>query len=179
MLTFRVPSSWANTRDTPFAYTLQYVQHERYMWGSIEVLSEAAIPDQDATCELGRKAGARARVSDWVDFLTTHPGLSASQPKPVSVDGYEGVRVTVHAARTWSNPCVDQLGPALMVVADDALGRDRFIFLGDGPATLTLVDVAGKTIVFKIGASDVYSLQRLIRRAERVIGSFGFLPSTS
>ena len=145
VLAFTVPDGWTNSFQTARAYNLQPPGRGFFF----QVLSQVAIPEQSADCSAQRKAGVGNSVTDWVDFLTSHPGLRAGSPTPVTVGAYEGVSVSVRVDPTWANTCPAAIGPAVILVTDNGASPDRTTWIDDQRTTLTIVDVAGETVIIR------------------------------
>ena len=171
--TYTVPSGWANWLDFDRTYTLN-PPADKYSFG---VFSHVAIPEQDATCKPTRKAGVGNTVTDWVNFLTKHPGLDAEAPVAVSVGGYHGFSVKFARAATWTKTCPNSIGPAIFVVTNDAEVPDRLLFVDDQQVTFWIVDVAGETVIIHVDSAPSAAVHLLdLGAAAPVIDSIVFTP---
>jgi hypothetical protein len=171
-LSFTVDAGWKNTLDRDRAYTL----HDNFAPEHFfQVLSEVAIPEQDATCSAKRKAGAGNTVADWASFLTKHPGLVATKPQAITVGGFDGVRIDVHVATTWTATCPNSLGPAVMLVTDNGAVPDRTRWIDDQNTTFRILDVAGETVIIYVesGHTDA-NLASVNAALQPVIDTFKF-----
>ena len=172
---YTVPSGWTNSLDFERSYTLN-PPADKYSFG---VLSHVAIPEQDDKCTPARKPGVGNKVSDWVSFLTKHPGLVAEAPVAVSVGGYAGSSVKFARASSWTKTCPNSIGPAIFVVTNEAEVPDRLLFVDDQQVTYWIVDVAGETVIIHVDSapSPAVHLGDLAAAAP-VIDSIVFTPGT-
>lgn len=143
---FTTPADWSNLLDIARTYTLAPAPHVF----DLQVLSHLAIPDQDAACSPVRKAGAGNAVADWVEFITTHPGLEAGAPQPVTIGGFEGQRVQFRRASGWTETCPNSLGPAVVLFTDDGATPERSVWIDDQTETAWIVDVDGTTVIVHV-----------------------------
>ena len=172
---YTVPAGWDNSLDFERSYTLN-PPADKYSFG---VLSHVAIPEQDDKCTPARKPGVGNKVSDWVSFLTKHPGLVAEAPVAVSIDGYAGFSVKFARSKSWTKTCPNSVGPAIFVVTNDAEVADRLLFVDDQQVTYWIVDVAGETVIIHVDSapSPAVHLGDLAAAAP-VIDSIVFTPGT-
>ena len=174
-LTYTVPTGWANWLDLARFYTLHYNFAPAH---TFQVISQVAIPDQAAGCTATLKEGAGNTVADWVTFLTKHPGLDASVPVPVTIGGYQGMRVTVSVAASWTNRCPNSIGPAVITMT--AASADGWLqMLDDQHDTLTILDVAGQTVIIMVESGpEAGVLDTLNTTFNPVIDTFRFAPGS-
>lgn len=161
-LSFSVPGGWLNVRDESSAYTLRQPDE---IGLTMHVLSGPAVPERRGECLVPRRSGTAESVESWIDFLTTHPSLSPSTPRPVVVGGYEGQRVIVRLVGSWPTPCPSAPGGP---------DPDAVLSIDDTVTALTIIDVDGRIVVVRLGAPTVYWFNHLVRLAEPVIASFEF-----
>jgi hypothetical protein len=173
-LAFEVPSGWTNTLDRDRAFTLRPPNGVF----TFQVLSQVAIPEQDGTCSAVRKEAAGNDVTDWITFLTTHPGLEASAPEPVSVGGHDGMRVQFQVASGWRATCPGSLGPAVVLVTDTGNPPSRVLWVDDQVSSFMILDVAGTTVILRIeSAPSIVANDFDVRTAQPVVDSFVFTPA--
>lgn len=172
-LTYEIPEGWANTLDR--ARTYSFLAPGNTL--SLQVMSEVAIPEQNAGCTAERKSGAGNTVADWVAFLETHPGLAATAPEPVTVGGYAGERITVFVGGAWPMTCPRSIGPAVVLITDSGATPDRVFWIDDQVTTFTILDVAGETVIIHMesgtGADANANDQRTV---QPIIDSMRFNP---
>lgn len=173
-LTFTVPDGWTNTMDIARSFTL----HDNFAGGHFfQVLSQVAIPEQDATCSATRKAGVGNTVADWVTFLTKHPGLTTTAPKPVTLGGFSGQQLDVRVASTWTQRCPDSIAPAVMLITDSGAVPSRVRWIDDQNTRFRILDVGGETVILYLEAGgEVGALDARDSELKSVIDTFVFTP---
>ena len=172
-MTYVVADGWTNVRDRARVYGLQRPGGDFVF----QVLSQNAIPEQNSVCSAVPKAGAGNSVSDWVDFLTKHPGLDASTPTPVTIDGHAGFSLVLTVAPTWKQTCPNALGPAVMLITDSGATPDRTIWIDNQVETLTILDIAGTTVIIRLeSGSEPAAQPRDLAKVQPVIDSMRFTP---
>lgn len=172
-LSFEIPAGWSNPLDRTRAYTFNAPGNTL----SLQIVSQVAIPEQVAGCAPQRKLGVGNAVADWVTFLTTHPGLVASAPEPVTVGGYSGTKVTFHVAGTWTETCPRSIGPAVFLITDNGPTPDRTYWIDDQYTTFTILDVAGETVIVHLeSAPSPAAHARDQQTIQPIIDSFTFTP---
>jgi hypothetical protein len=170
-LAFTIPAGWANSLDRERSYNLKPVDNLTYF----QVLSQNAIPEQNGACTAERKAGAKTTVAAFVQFYTSHPGLVATAPVPITVGGYAGQRVTVHVKATWTATCPGSIAPAVVLLTDTVTAPDRVIWIDDQYTTLWIFDVAGTTVVARVESGpSADAAARDQQRVQPIIDSFVF-----
>lgn len=176
-LSFQTPAGWENNVDIARAYRL--LDTGTAPFPEIEVMSQLAIAEQNATCAAARKAGAGTAVQDFIDFLTSHPGLDVTAPTPVDVGGYQGQSVQVRLGSTWFEKCPFNESPYAFLITDTGATPTRVRGLeGIDTMYLTFLDVAGETVVVNVvGPSDKAAMDAVITAAQPVIDSMRFTPA--
>lgn len=180
-LTYTVPagdasigpiSFWKNPYDMAGAYTLVPAHGSAY---SFQVVSDIAIPEQTADCSAKLKAGVGNSVTDWVSFLTTHPGLDAKAPVAVTIGGFSGFRVDFARASTWKASCPDSVGPAIIVITN--AGQTGVRWTDDQQETFWILDVSGQTVLITLDSSPSVAAHAAdLESAQPIIDSFHFNP---
>jgi hypothetical protein len=173
-LTYGVPDQWQNTLDKARAYTLETGMTPA---PTLLVMSQTAIPEQNAECTPARKAGVGNGVQDWVTFLTTHPGLDTSTPQPIAVGGYSGTRISFSVAKTWTQTCPDAVAPAVFVITDNGAVPQRVSWVDDQLSTWTILDVAGETVIVAVLSNNFPEVHaNILAAADEVMNTFRFAP---
>ena len=155
-LTLTVPDGWVNVRDIVRTYEVEPASSSGVPGHpDIEVLAMNAIPDQ-ASCGPVPLAGAGSTVTDFVDFVSHHPGLDATAPAPVTIDGYQGQSIDFGVRSDWTAMCpdIDPVNPvALMLTSTntDPPGR-HLAYAQDVRVRWIVLDVAGETVIVEMVA---------------------------
>ena len=117
----------------------------------ILVWTNVHIAEQTATCDPIPKAGAGDPVEDWIDFLTSHPGLDTTDPAPVDFPGGQdekGQTIDVSVAADWTTVCPTHTGPYVMLIANN--DGIEYGVPSDQRLQLTLLEVRGQTVVIEV-----------------------------
>lgn len=171
--TFDVPEGWENTQDRARTYRLM----PRGGTFTFDLLSQVAIPEQNSACSAERKAGAGNSVTDWVTFLTEHPGLSASTPERVTVGGREGTRVTFRVAVDWPQTCPRSVLNAVVTMTDSGSPPSRVLYVDDQVSSFTILDVDGETVILRVESGPATGAhERDLGTAQPIIDSIQFAP---
>lgn len=175
-LSFTVPAGWANRVDISRIYVLHYNFAPAH---AFQVISRVAIPDQSSDCTVSRRAGVGNAPSDWVTFLTSHPGLAVSTPEPVTIGGFEGFRLTLAVAASWALRCPNSIGPAVVTMTSAAGEAGWMQMLDDQHDTFTILDVAGQTVIIQVESGpEAGVLDTLNTTFNPVIDTFRFTPGS-
>jgi hypothetical protein len=170
---FTVPDGWTNSFDIERTYNLWPTPHLL----DVQVLSQLAIPEQNADCTPAAKEGAGNTVSDWVEFLTTHPGLITNQPKPVTIGGYEGQQVQFRVADDWTERCPDSIGPAVVLFTDSGTPPQRATWFDDHRVTAWILDVDGTTVIVHVASGpSLNANDDDVRTVQPILDSMSFAP---
>jgi RNA polymerase sigma-70 factor, ECF subfamily len=174
-LTYTVPAGWRNTLDKDRTFSWHSPGYTFFF----QIASQVAIPAQNARCSAERKAGVGNAVADWTAFLTKHPGLAATTPKPVTIGDYKGMSVTFHVNTAWTATCPNSIGPAVMIMTDSGSTPDRVVWIDDQYTTFDILDVAGETVIVHLESGPSAGADRQSQtEAQPIIDSFRFTPSS-
>ena len=175
-LTFTVSTGWKNTLDKARAYTIHYNFTRGHF---MQLVSQVAIPEQNTDCSPAWKAGAGNTVADWVTFLTTNPGLTATAPKAITMGGYQGVQLDVHVDSSWTATCPGSLGPAVVLWTHSGAQPETSRWIDDQQTTFRVLDVAGETVIIYLESSpNAADLAALNQDFEPFFSSFRFTPAS-
>jgi hypothetical protein len=174
-IAYDVPVNWTNPRDKSNTYVLHSSGGPDHFIG---LYSHVAIPEQDATCKVTRRSGVGNGVADWVEFLTTHPGLHALDPETLTVGGYPATRVTFTVAATWTQTCPKSVGPAVITITGDGTVPAWKDMVDDQTTSLTIVGVPGQTVIIEVQTGGAQTNQDLVwNMVKPVIDSLTFTPA--
>ena len=122
---YTVPDGWSNTSDFPDNYTL--MRSADYAVASdpkdgtkdlVEFYARPGIALQDQTCEPQVKPETGRSVDELIAYVTQHPGLTASIPQPITIDGHAGQMVDVSIAPSWTGRCPEVPDRILMLFTE-------------------------------------------------------------
>ena len=175
--TVTVPDGWANIRDITRTYELSTSTGQA---GPIEVLALNAIADQ-ASCGPVPLAGAGSTVQDFIDHVSHHPGLDATAPVPVTIDGYQGQSIDFGVRSDWTAMCpdIDPISPVVLLLTStntDPPAR-HLAYSQDVRARWIVLDVAGETVIVEVVGPPTQSLfDTAMAEDQPVIDSLDFSP---
>jgi hypothetical protein len=178
-LTLSVPDGWVNVRDIVRTYEVEPASSSGVPGHpDIEVLAMNAIPDQ-ASCGPVPLAGAGSTVTDFVDFVSHHPGLDATAPVPVTIDGYQGQSIDFGVRSDWTAICpdIDPVNPvALMLTSTNTDPPGRHLAYSRGVRVRWIVlDVAGESVIVEMVA-PAGQFDGAMNEEQPIIDSLDFTP---
>lgn len=171
---FTVPADWYNLD----AINTQYQLH-RYgdpANQQLIVYYEPEIASQAAGCPPAAEPGRSGTVTDWIDFLTTHPGLAASTPRDVSVGGLTGTLIDIRIADGWSRPCPwSRDVPYVNYLTGIYWPFEGWGLGGDARARLVFVEPPqGGTVLIEIDANSGGAFDEFVAAAMPIVESITF-----
>lgn len=169
-VTFKVPHGWRKELDVPGSFQIVSTASPT---GQVGIRPDWAIANQ-RRCSRQRAPGLGRSVGDLVTWLTEHPGLITSRPKPVALGGLEGRVLEVRKDPEWSGPCPGRVSlfthvgtindPGWWDVSDSARLRLYFLDAGDG-----------HTVTVHVETSDTATFEDFLEVAMHVVESFDFV----
>jgi len=184
---YTVPDGWANTSDFPDNYVLMrgadYAVASDPKDGTkdlVEFYARPGIALQDETCEPQVKPDTGRSVDELIAHVTQHPGLAASMPQPITIDGHAGQMVDVSIAPSWTQRCPEVPDRILMLFTE--VGRDM---TGSGleqtglwrtdKMRIVLLDLGdGDVMLIDLLARDPANFDALIDEAMPIVESLTF-----
>ncbi len=161
-----LPIGWSIVHQDPALIELRHGSDDQ-----VDVVANAFAPTIDGRgCQTGyvmQRRAADALVAYW----TSHPGLIASSPTRLTVDGADGWLVTVSRDPDWGAPCpshsnlvnsqvVGGSNPVSFYHLWSGQGGPEGSSIGTDAQTLIVVDLSdGTTIGIAVALSDTPSLQ--------------------
>ena len=67
--------------------------------------SDAAIVDQSDQCGTNPDPSLGRKAADWIDFVTNHPGIDASEPVSVDFGSVTGQQVELAVTEGSTTTC--------------------------------------------------------------------------
>jgi hypothetical protein len=184
---YTVPDGWANTSDYPDNYVL--MRSADYAVASdpkdgtkdlVEFYARPGIALQDETCEPQVKPDTGRSVDELIAHVTQHPGLVASTPQPITIDGNAGQMVDVSIAPSWTGRCPEV--PDRILILFTETGRDM---TGSGleqpglwrtdKMRIVLLDLGdGDVLLVDLLARDPANFDALVSEAMPIVESLKF-----
>ena len=140
------PSPWRNVVDVEDIFKLDPPDPDDpyvLLW------SRAAITHQADPCATSPDPERRNRAADWIEFLTTHPGLVATELTDVAMGSRTGQQVLLRVADGTEATCLSEGGSRSVNFLNQAVeGRASWYGLAsDQRVLVTVVDVDDRTVV--------------------------------
>lgn len=178
---FQVPNGWLNVRDIPRTYGLEAAGVTDVSVTPIQVMTMIAIADQQSTrCDPIAKSGVGSSVDQLIAYVQSHPGLVASAPVSVTLDGYRGRQIDFSVAPSWNRICegLDAFHPAVLMLTDTGTPPGRTIaYTSDQHVRWIVLDVAGETVIVEFTSSSFSpDFAGMVRPAEQVADTIHFVP---
>lgn len=181
-LTVTVPSNWAVTTDTTDALEIlpliEGTNGSPVPSGDVASLSlfhdvRAAL--QDPACTTKPEPGVGADAKSLASWVAARPGLTATEPKAVTIGGLQGWEVEAWLAPTWSTSCPFANGtPSVSLLANDA-GTVRWVAFGSEKLRLDFLDVpGGGTVTVNTSATDGSVFPGLSNEVAPIVASMKF-----
>jgi len=146
-----------------------------YSADGVYFLRDPAIASQD--CEETEEPGVGTSVDDLVAWLDASPGLSASEPVPVTVGGLEGMRLDIELDPEWKRTCFYSDGlPVVPLIFNGAkIGGYSWAMLPDQSMRWYVLDSGDGVMIVDIedGPGGV-SRDELIRTGSGIVESLVF-----
>src|SRR5262249_3338291 len=104
-LSYVTAAGWTNSVDTPTIFKLDPASSSD---SGLILWSKPAIADG---CGPTKKRGVGSQVSDFVDFVSTHPGIQVLSSASVKVGSWSGRAMDLRLKPTWTGTCAGLTGP--------------------------------------------------------------------
>lgn len=175
-LSFTAGEGWSNSLDAPTIYELDpNVAGGRY----VMFWSNAQLTDHIPTCEASPIPSAGTKADDWIQYLTSHPGLVTSAPKSVRFGAYTGTSILTTVKPGWTKTCPNLPWTSVQYLmnADPVAGTPTYGAASGQRTRNYFVDVAGKTIVIQVYTDDLDSVDAAaMRTIQPLVDSVRFTP---
>ena len=173
---FVTGEGWSNTIDLEMIYALNNVPLTTA--DPILVWSDVVPAEKTAACVLQPKAGVGTTVEAWVGYLTTHPGLVATNVHTASLNGSTAQVLDLRSNATWTSPCEDDIASNSVPIMKSTASSpaDGYGVSEDARMRIYVVGVANQTVLVTI-----YSYQggdaafpAVVALADPVVASFSW-----
>ena len=163
--------SWTNVIDLPTLYKIDPVAGSA---PSILVWTDASIADQAVPCSSDPDPTRGRAAADWVEFVTTHPGLVVTDSVEVSFSGRTARQLELTVAEGWTQTCPDHEGPYVTLLTQRvADGMEEYGLPADARLLLTVVDIGMRTVVIQsYGPRDGAAFDQAMEPNRAIIDSF-------
>ncbi len=179
--TVTVPGNWAVTMDQADALTLSPLVTDGTASpvptdvAGIFLFRDTLAAMQDPACTMKPEAGVGRDARSLAGWVAARPGLTATQPQPVTVGGLSGYEVEASIAPSWTTSCPFANGsPSVSLLTNDA-GTVRWVVFGTEKLRLQFLDVpGGGTVAVNTSATDGSIYPGLVNEVAPIIGSLSF-----
>jgi hypothetical protein len=166
---FTLPDGWWIASDVADYLGLEPVASNQV---GIHVFRNPKAAAQDAACTETPEPGVGGLDTDLVAWIRSRPGLETSNPRLVTVGGVRGVELDVQIIDGWKASCPFANGaPTVPLFVGNSY---RWVVAGSERLQLTLLHVAGGTVVVDVDAFDGSLMDDLAPRARPIVQSFSF-----
>jgi hypothetical protein len=174
-LTYTVPDDWANASDWPESFELVPAAElppidETNRRRNIGVFTQPTAMNQDRPCSDEVEPGVGRTVDDLVEWLQTVPGLIATSPSELTIDGHPGQWLDLRRNPSWTKTCEGGSAETLVAFLNPgiAVGEDQRV-------RLILLDLGdGDVVAIGIWTRDQATLDEFVPEAMPIIESFTF-----
>jgi hypothetical protein len=174
-LTYTVPDGWANNADYPRTFSLMPSSDYATVTGdapdldaSIFLFAQPVAISQDPPCTDTPQAGVDRTVDAEMDWVRQLPGLVATKPVPIAIDGNRGAWTDLAVDSGWVGECdvLEYLIPS----NDEAVA-----IAGTERQRLILLDLSeGDVLGIRIFSRDPGRFEAFVDEAMPIIQSFRF-----
>ncbi len=156
-LGFTVPAGWSETGDDPSELDLQstdfvtaHLNDASPPSRGIYTFARPVAAADTFDCSPSAAPGVGSTVDDLVTWIVGHPGLTASQASPITVDGHPGKVLDLAVAPGWTTACTGQPSlPVVQLLTEASPTADSYaLWIGKGERIkLILLDLGGGPVV--------------------------------
>jgi hypothetical protein len=166
---FTLPNGWWIPSDAPDYLGLEPVASSAV---GIHLFRDPRAASQDAACPETPEPGVGELDTDLLTWIRSLPGLDTGAPRMVTVGGVRGLELDVAIVKGWKASCPFANGvPTVPLFVGDSF---RWVVAGNERLRLTLLYVAGGTVVVDIDAFDGALMDDLAARAQPIVQSLSF-----
>lgn len=141
---FTATAGWANSADRANLYKLDSSGGD-----SLLLWSDVAISQHTATCDAVKMKGVGNKVQDWIDFVTGHPGLTATNLVPVSLGTVSGQVVDLIVKPDWTGTCPNFDFKSVQFIMSAHGPSGTYGATDRGVLRLYVLDVDGETVLIQ------------------------------
>jgi hypothetical protein len=179
--TVTVPGNWTVTMDQPDAMTLSPLVTDGQSSpvptdvAGIYLFRDVRAAMQDPACTTKPEAGVASDAKSLAGWVSARPGLTTTEPEPVTIGGLSGYEVEASIKESWTSSCPFANGaPSVSLLANDS-GSIRWVVFGTEKVRLAFLDVpGGGTVTVNTSATDGSIYPGLVNEVAPVIASMQF-----
>jgi hypothetical protein len=144
----------------------------------INFFLDPVIAAQD--CKDGPEPGVERSVDDLVAWLQAAPGLTTSDPTPVTVGGLDGIRLDLELDPQWDRTCFYSEGKPVVPLVYSSAFPGGYNWAIRSPMSMRwyVLDAGNRVLIVDIEDNpDGLSRDDLFRSGTELVESFAFSPS--
>jgi len=170
-LTYTTPAGWANVVDTPTIFKLD---PDSTADPSLILWSNVAIP---TGCDAVVKPGTGRKVTDFVNYLTSHPGIDVLSSKPITVAHFSAREMDLAVKPSWTQTCPGIPGFTVQFIldTDPQAGAPIYGLTSNGHMRIVLLEVHGRTVIIQAyGPTSEPGFADAMAKVQPLLDSFEF-----
>jgi hypothetical protein len=179
--TVTVPGNWLVTMDQPDAMTLSPLVTDGGASpvptdvAGIYLFRDVQAAMQDPACTTKPEAGVASDAKSLAGWVSARPGLTTTEPQPVTIGGLSGYEVEASIKESWTSSCPFANGaPSVSLLANES-GTIRWVIFGTEKVRLAFLDnPGGGTVTVNTSATDGSIYPGLVNEVGPVIASMEF-----
>ena len=179
--TVTVPGDWAVTVDQADAMTLSPLVTDGGASpvptdvAGIYLFRDVRAAMQDPACTTKPEAGVSSDARSLAGWVSSRPGLTATEPQAVTIGGLSGYEVEASIAPSWTSSCPFANGAPSVSLLTNESGTIRWVVFGTEKIRLAFLDVPGDgTVTVNTSATDGSIYPGLVNEVAPVIASMRF-----
>ena len=165
---YAVPSDWTDSGEGAYFHSWDLNDGSRTHLIALSSVV-AATPD---SCVVQPAQGVGMSSDAMTSWLSTHPALDATTPRPVTLGAATGSYVDVQIAADWNQTCLQ----GLPLVTGKPDTRASWSIYGPGKLRIYVLDVpGGDTVTIVVDVPQRSDFRNVIDGAAAFVESFEFL----
>ena len=181
-MSFTVPAGWVESGDAGIEYRLRRAVDGPDTTNLVVMRPDVVLHSQADGCPEAALDGVERTPAAMADWLTSHEGLDATTPQPVTIGGYAGLVLDIARRSSWTRTCPYSNGtPSVPLFSDldPAEGGFDWGIGGDGRMRVFLVDLGGGRLLWAaIDVQDQATFDAMAPEASAIIESIRFASAT-
>jgi hypothetical protein len=173
---YTVPDGWVNAEDLPGNFLLHREDdpQDGFTGGSyLGIYADIRAPH---ACKEAWADGVGHTPAALAQWYVDHPGLAASEPRPVEVGGLEGLMVDVPLAEDWKGRCPWSQGNPVVPVIIGGGASDLFhVSLREIDVRLILLEWKDANLTIEVtNVHEQHSQREWLAMVEPILDSLEF-----
>ncbi len=171
-VTYTLPAGWSDPEDTAGYFRLAPAGSEVV---GIYIFRDAVAMSQDASCPDAPAAGVGKTAKELATWMSSLPGVVASDPKAASVGGLSGYVIDLGIKDTWKQSCSFANGSPTVPLFLNTTSGFHWIMAGSERLRLWVLDLpSGGSVIVDVDAFDGSLIDQLLNDAMPIVSSMSF-----